>query len=250
MPIEHEGQTYYSVEERDDHAKSHADEQVKGLKSNNTELLETNSKLKADNKKFTDLGDIDEIRDTMDLVRNNEDIKTIREGGVDSLVNSRMERERAETQERVTSLENERDDFKNKYSGLQDSVNRNTISDEIRAAATKAGIRPEAMDDAIARGLGIFTLGGDGKVEARDTNGDLVKTEDDRLVNPKIFIESLKKSAPHYWPASDGAGSGKGGDGSGQGSKGGLTDAMQAALKAGDQRTYQRLRREQRQLRA
>lgn len=247
MPIEHEGATYYSVDERDEHARVTTDKEITGLKTNNQELKDNLAKSKTDLKGWQGLGELKDVQSAVDLVANNTDVKAIMDGGVDALVASKTERQTAEFREQLTAAHTERDGYKSQFDGLKLSNDRSMIADAVRKAAVEAKVRPEAMEDVIARANGTFTIAEDGKtIEARGTDGHLVKLEGDKLVTPSNFVESLKKTSPHYWPGSKGSGA----EGEGEGEAGkmqgnSMGEKLQAALASNNMKEYQRLRREQ-----
>jgi len=112
------------------------------------------------------------------------------------------------------------------------------IDDGIRAEATKAGVRSEALSDVLLRGRGVFSLDDKKQIEARDSEGKLAKTVDDKVLTTKNWIEGLKESSPHYWPNSEGAGA----HGSSSVSDSDHTAKLKAAADSGNQAEYRRLR--------
>ena len=77
-----------------------------------------------------------------------------------------------------------------------DRINRETIEKSLRKAAAEKGIRPEAVNDVLAR-AGSFELTDDGNVVIRK-NGE--------ECSPGEWLESQLKQAPHWLAPSQSAG--------------------------------------------
>ena len=77
-----------------------------------------------------------------------------------------------------------------------------TINDQIREAALKAKILPEALDDALLLAERIFELDEDGNVVTKEGKSF---TEG---VGPAVWITEVQSKRPHWWPASAGSNAG------------------------------------------
>jgi hypothetical protein len=85
--------------------------------------------------------------------------------------------------------------------------NRSIIDTKIREQAIKAGVLPEALEDVCSRAGGVFVLDSEGKLEARDGTGQLLKdASGERLVTPDSYMEGLQESNSYYFGASKGSG--------------------------------------------
>lgn len=213
-------------------------EEVTGLKSKNDELLKEVKSAKTLLKKFDGL-DIDAAREAMDFLDKNERAKLLKEGKFDELLAKETSALKTSYDEKVESLETDKKTITSERDTFKTRFETKLIEDGIRAAAINGGVRNEALVDILSRGLRVFTLAKDETLEARDAAGNLVKTKDDVVLTPKIWIESLKEVAPHYWPASEGLDAGS----IGTGSAGEIMDAMQKAAAAGDMNKYKELRK-------
>lgn len=94
--------------------------------------------------------------------------------------------------------------------GQSDAVkkyDRSIIDGQVRAQAIKSGVLPEALEDVCARASSIFVLDADGKLEARGSDGNLLKDESgERLVTPDSYMEGLQGSNSYYFGSSKGSG--------------------------------------------
>jgi len=158
-------------------------------------------------------------------------------------------------------LDDQRKDFDDKMSDMKKSSEKNeklsnkyrdqlirtTVGNEIRNTAIKAGVLPEALDDVVSKAAGVFSMGADNVVEARDSDGNLKKDTDDYLLTPERYLAELKNSHSYYWPSSVSGGL-DGGAGGSSGSD--LEAAINDAAASGDMTLYRELREKQSKLKA
>jgi hypothetical protein len=211
-------------------------------KTKRDELLAETKAAKEAAKKWDGL-DFDAVNSMMKAFGENEEAQLIADGKFEEVLDKRMDRAKAEWEgekstfsEQLLEINQERDLYKGLY--------ENKLADiQIRAAAEKANVIPTAIEDIVARGLQIFKVDSEGNLEARNKNGDLIKTESDLLLTTELFLESLKDTAPHYWPAGEGTGGqGSKGGKSGEGGQGTIEERKAAAASRGDMKEFNRLR--------
>ena len=211
------------------------EKEVGGLKVKNADLLKEKKDMKKLLEGFKGV-DLEAAKDAMKFLATNEEAKLLKEGKFEEIIEKRTSGILTEHETTVGDLRSKlkiADEMGTTYKGKYE---KKVVSDDIRNAALKAGVRVEALDDVLSRGGDVFSLGDDGTVEARDDKGNLKKFDEDIILNPKNWIETLKKVAPHYWPASEGI------DAGGDGTADDLTVAMNAAAVKGDMKEYRRLR--------
>lgn len=229
-----------SIADINDQHKLALDEEVGGLKSKNAELLDEKKKAEAKLKEF-DNYDFDAANEALDFIKNNSNAKLIKDGKVDELIEKETSAMRSDHEDAMTEMDGKltteiaRADL---YEGLYKTK---MVEDALRDAAVAAKIRPEAITDVLLHGRNIFSLAEDGSVEARDSEGKLRKTSDDKVLTTSNWIEGLKKTSPHYWPSSEGVGAHGGGEGAGDD----LAAAIQRAADSGNHAEYRRLRKKQ-----
>ena len=185
-------------------------EETDGLKRSRDTILDEKKKIE---KKFKGI-DVEEIAPAMEFYSKNKDAEFLKTGKLEELVEQKTSQLKADHEaafgEVNTALE-EAQSVGTKFQGLYETK---ILEDEIRANALAAKVLPEALVDIVARAKSVFSLGDEFKVEARDAEGNLLKNDKDLIVTPKNWLETLKESAPYFWPASEGAGLGKGGSAS------------------------------------
>lgn len=203
-------------------------------------LLNETKAAKEAAKKWESL-DFDQVSAVMKVYGESEDAKLIAEGKIDEVITKKIDTEKAKWEEErtttATALETmttERDTYKGLYETKLTDI-------QIRAAAEKANVIPSAIDDIVARGLQIFSVDKDGNLEARDSKGELMKTDSELLLTPELFLEGLKDTAAHYWPPGEGTGGSGDKNADGSVNKGSLQERKAAAAKRGDMKEFHRL---------
>ncbi|PYZ59964.1 hypothetical protein [Providencia rettgeri] len=181
------------------------DQQVSGLKAKNTELL-GKIKEQGDNLKRFDGIDPDTVKGMLKRFENDEEAKLIADGKIDEVINKRTERMRGDTDKQLKEANarvEKAEAFANKFRAR-------VLGDEIRSAAGKAGALSSAQEDLILRAKGIFQINDEGQAVAVDEDGNPIMGKDGRTqLSPIEWIESLKESAPHLFPAASGTDAGK-----------------------------------------
>ncbi|WP_272685643.1 hypothetical protein [Providencia sp. PROV130] len=180
-------------------------QQVSGLKAKNTELL-GKIKEQGDNLKRFDGIDPDTVKGMLKRFENDEEAKLIADGKIDELINKRTERMRGDTDKQLKEANarvEKAEAFANKFRAR-------VLGDEIRSAAGKAGALSSAQEDLILRAKGIFQINDEGQAVAVDEDGNPIMGKDGRTpLSPIEWVESLKESAPHLFPAASGTDAGK-----------------------------------------
>jgi hypothetical protein len=209
------------------------EKEVSGLKAKNEELLNEKKKLMEN---FKDL-DPEKAKEALKFLEENEEARLIQEGKFEEIVEKKVSQIKSDYEAKMAELQKQLEQFESASVEYKTKFETKVVEDTIRDTAIKAGVRPEALTDVLMRATQIFSLGEDGSVEARDSQGNLMKI-DDLVLTPDNWIKSLKESAPHYWPPSQGAGA------TGSGANSGDVMKKLADLAAkGDMVGYRRLRK-------
>lgn len=179
-------------------------EATTGLLSKNNELLKEKKTLQ---ERFKDIKDPQEALEALRLVNDNQEIRMIKEGRIDELIALKTDGIRSDYDAKLTELNTTLENERKTGTQYKTMFHTKMVEDTLRDAAMVAKIRPEAIPDVIMRGMGVFSLGEDNKtIEARDGHGKLVKIDDGtKILTPSLFIEQLKRTAPHFWPQSESA---------------------------------------------
>lgn len=217
--------------------KETLNKEVSGLKSKNEELLGT---VKGFQEKLKAFDGIDPVRtrELFDKFNKDEELSLLKDGKVDQLIEKRVGEARAKFDDELKSKLGELDATAKERDAYRQRYEAHLIKEQVGSIALAAKALPTALDDIARRAMDLFKVNEKGELEARDKDGNLLKTESGDLVTPARFIESLKKAAPHYWPAS--ASGSLNGSGPEPGSD--KEAAMLKAAESGDLKTYRRLR--------
>jgi hypothetical protein len=135
---------------------------------------------------------------------------TIESGGdkkteeqIAKIVEARIKQQVGPLERNITKLTKERDESVLSTTNLTTEIMTGKIELAIRTAAEKAKVIPSAINDMVMRGKPQFEL--------LEQDGKVLIVTKDGLGNtaglaPEGWIEELAPSAPHYWPANQGAG--------------------------------------------
>lgn len=194
-------------------AKTQVDEAVKGLKAKNVEILDEKKVLQTSLKVF-DGFNIDDAKIAGDFYAKNKDAEFLKDGTVDELIEKKTSQLNSDHEAAMTELNGKFDAATAHGATYQGLFESKVIDDGLKIEAIKQGMRPEALEDVVLRGRGVFSLDANKLIEARDSEGKLAVTEDKKVLTVKNWVEGLKTTSPHYWPGSEGAHAtpGSGGD--------------------------------------
>lgn len=213
------------------------EEATAGLKNKNQELLNEKKKIQETLKNFENI-DPEKAKEALNFLETNTEAQMIKDGKIDELLEKRTSNLKSDYEAQLNEISQKLEETSSKSETFESLYKNKMIEDGLRNAALQAKVRPEAIDDIILRGSREFSLGEDGSIESRDKDGKLRKTVDDKILTPFNWIDSLKKSHPHYWPESQGAGF----RGRFSSDSNDYTAALAEAAQKGDMETYRKLR--------
>jgi hypothetical protein len=185
-------------------------EDTKGLKSalesERKTAREAETARKALEKQFEGI-DPTKFKEIMSRFDNDEELKLISAGKISEVVEKRMERQRADL-ERQVEAEKANTEAANKRA---DAHIQRVLDNEIRAVSGE--LHKFAVDDALLLGRQIFKLDDQGNAVQFGSDGRPVMGKDGKTpFSPAEWLEDMKKTKPHWFPAS-GSGGGAGGQG-------------------------------------
>lgn len=182
------------------------------LRTHSATLLDEKKKLQ---KQYGELGDPDHIAKLLKQIENDENIKMFAEGKGNEVLAKHTEKLTLEFKNQLDEITKKLDDATNNASKFEKAYHDSESGHAISAAAIKSGIRDTALDDVLLRGRGVFSVGDDGSLEARNAKGELI-TVNNKPLTPELFVSQLRDKYPHYWPDSSSGGA-RGGAGGGLG---------------------------------
>jgi len=185
-------------------------EDTKGLKSalesERKAAREAEAARKALEKQYEGMDPV-KFKEIMARFENDEEGKLIAAGKISEVVDKRMARQRAELERQVEA------EKANTAAAIQraEAHIQRVLDNEIRAASGE--LHKFAVDDALLLGRQIFKLDDKGNAVQFDSDGRVVLGKDGKTpFGPKEWLEDMKKTKPHWFPAS-GSGGGAGGQG-------------------------------------
>lgn len=117
----------------------------------------------------------------------------------EELANKRIEKLNETHAKQLSEIKSDRD-------ALKQRLESKTIGDALRKAGAAQGVRPEAIDDLIARGSGTFKVNENGELIALDSDGETPRLNDQGdPFSPSDFVGGLVKTAPHLFGESKGS---------------------------------------------
>lgn len=153
---------------------------------------------------------------------NEEEAALIAAGKVDEVIAKRMAKRDADMMKQLDLAKGETEAAKAEAGAYKGQV----LDNHVRAAAAKAGIHAFAVDDALLRARSMFTLDAKGHAVQLGADGAPVLGKDGKTpFTPAEWLEGMKETAPHWFPAQ---GSGGGANGSGGAGAGGKTIRREA----------------------
>lgn len=153
------------------------------------------------------------VREMMSKLENDGEAALIAAGKIDEVIAKRTEKFKAESQRLI----NEAMDKAKAAEARTKKFEQRVLDNHIRQAAAKAGIHSHAIEDALFRARSMFSLTDDGDAIQLGQDGTPVIGKDGKTpFSPSEWLEGMKESAPHWFPAGSsggGAGGNKGGSG-------------------------------------
>jgi hypothetical protein len=148
--------------------------------------------------------DLDELEELRALKDAGGEGKGVDQAKIDELVQAQVKR-------KLAPVERERDQAKSKLEELtksneqlQQTITTTKVHDALRAAATKAGVTPTAVEDILLLGERTFEVAADGAIVTKDG------------LPAETWLSDQKNNRPHWWAVSQGAGA-RGNEGQGAG---------------------------------
>ncbi|MCG7598875.1 hypothetical protein MHM84_03690 [Halomonas sp. McH1-25] len=197
-----------------------------GLKSaldkERSEKRERDRQLREMQKRYDGI-DPDKTREMLSRLEQDEESKLIAEGKMDEVINQRTERMRAEHERQLTQLQQEAETAKT----FADKFRGRVLSDEVRAAASEVGLIDTAARDAYLHAQTMFQVDDEGNVVAKEEAGF---DANGKPLTLKSWLESMRDSAPHWFPVAKGGGA--------PGSNGTRGSVKRSAMSAEDKYAY------------
>ncbi len=182
------------------------DEQVKGLKDKNSELLGKNKDLNTELtgiKKQLEGLDLTAVKELLSKANIDEESKLIAEGKIDEVIQKRTEKMKQDHDKQLQA----ESDRANKAEAYANQFKQSVVKGQIAQAFSGIGGLAEATDDVTALAQSMFALDEKGNAVMIDANGETVIGKDGSTpLSPKEWVESLRETKSYFFPKPQGSG--------------------------------------------
>lgn len=192
-----------------------SNDDLAAAKRNTEAEREAHKKTKARLRHFVDMSD-EQLTEATNKLDRFEELEAAAGGKLDDdkindMVEKRINSRTAPLERQIATLTSELDESRAETSGLKKDKTTRSIQDDVRAAATKLKLLPEAVDDAFMLADRVFEVTEEGTVVTKDNVGVTPG------IGAEVWLTDLKEKRPHWWPTSSGGGAQPGGGGVGSG---------------------------------
>lgn len=188
------------------------------------EFRTKNIALMKDMEKFKDVDPV-KYRELAEQHRKIQEKEWIDAGEIEKVVEQRVANMRGDYETQITTVKASNEAMSRQLEGL-------LIDNEVRAAATKLGVRASAVDDVLLRAKAVYRVK-DGIATPVDSKGQIIYGKDG--TSPMAvtdWVGSLKQSAEHLFQTSSGGGASGSGSGGGGGANLSSVQKIAAGLAA------------------
>lgn len=199
--------------------QSYVEQQVKGLKDKNSELLGKFGELKEFKSKFDGV-DVDSILSLAHKAKEDEITKKIAEGKFDEVLAQKTDLMRSDYEQKL-----------NEQTSRAQTLESKVLNGFIAVAAAQAGVQPEAIDLVNMLASSQFKLDANGDPVAVNAQGEVINGKDGKTpLSVADWLASLRESKPLLWGTPQGSGA--------QGSKGGSQNVNRSSMSADEKAKY------------
>ncbi|WII92459.1 hypothetical protein QEO94_07345 [Kingella negevensis] len=172
--------------------------QVAGLKNKNSELIGSLKDVKTQLAQFDGINP-DSVRQILKQFADDEEAKLIASGKIDEVLNKRTERMKADHDKTTAKLQGDLD------AALARSAKfaKRALSGAVREVGAALNVHATAFEDALLRAKSQFEIDDEGNAIAKDG----VYGKDGKPLTLQEWFESMKETAPHWFPVASGGGS-------------------------------------------
>lgn len=141
-------------------------------------------------------------------------------GDVEAEVTRRVTTMKGDFERQLQEKANEVNTWKTKAAETDQKFRRSQIDRAVTDAVLndKSGAIPSALPDILMRAYGVFVVGDDGKLTAKDGEAVIYGSDGATPISPLEWLGSLREKAPHFFKGSSGGGASGTQNGKGYGS--------------------------------
>ncbi len=160
----------------------------------NTGLKTALESEKASNKKLKELLarfdgiDPDKVREAMNKAANDEEKKKLESGDIDSVINARLEKHKKDFEAKLSA-----------ETAAKNNLMTRALQAELRSSALKAGVLPHAVDDAVLRGMTLFSVSNDGGIVSLKDGEPVIGKDGKTPYGVNEWLDEIKPNVPHWF---------------------------------------------------
>lgn len=199
--------------------QAYLEEQTKGLKTKNSELLGKFGELKEFKSKFDGV-DVDSILSLAQKAKEDEITKKIAEGKFDEVLAQKTDLMRSDYEQKLSE-----------QTSRAQTLESKVLNGFIAVAAAQAGVQPEAIDLVNMLASSQFKLDANGDPVAVNAQGEVINGKDGKTpLSVADWLATLRESKPLLWGAPQGSGA--------QGNKGGGQNLNRSSMTADQKASF------------
>lgn len=205
------------------------------IEAKKSELLNENKSLKESMKNWEGL-DPAQIRNLVEKVNGDEELKLITEGKYEDVIRKRTEKVEAGYKAQLNTANTELEKYKTEYERASSTIKKLLVDTAVTTEFVKLKGVESAVPDVVFRAQQVWNIE-NGEPVPRDREGQIMQGKNGVMTMPE-WIESLRQTAPHLFPESTGAGA----TGNNGQNASGIDAKISAARKAGNLSEVRRLK--------
>lgn len=139
--------------------------------------------------------DIDRVKALLSKAETDEEREKLKTGDIESVVKARIEKYTRDFESKLAA-----------ETAAKKGLMSRTLQAELRNAALKNGVIQHAVDDAVMRGLNVFTVSDDGSIVSMKDNDVVLGKDGKSPYSVNEWLEELKPNVPHWFGNSNSGG--------------------------------------------
>ena len=132
--------------------------------------------------------DVEQIKAIMSKAQTDEEKQKIASGDIDAVINSRLEKHRKEFEAKLTA-----------ETAVKRGLMSRALQAELRSAALKAGVLSPAVDDAVLRGMSVFSVDNDGSIVSLKDGERVIGKDGKTAYSINEWLDEIKPNVPHWF---------------------------------------------------
>lgn len=143
--------------------------------------------------------DIDRVKELLSKAENDDELQKIKAGDIESVIKSRLEKYTKDFESKLAA-----------ETAAKKGLMSRVLQAELKSAALKSGVIAHAVDDAVMRGLNVFTVSDDGSIVSMKDNDIVLGKDGKSPYSVNEWLEELKPNVPHWFGNQNSGGSAPG----------------------------------------